>query len=80
MLRCYLLPIDTVFRCYLLPIDQGDAAFWHTTAGEGIGRTLQRGATRGQQSTTILSASAVGVGVDTEHCYKLQQDRAAQPS
>ena len=34
----------TLCVCY-----NGDAAFQHSTAGEGIGRSLQREATRGQK-------------------------------
>ena len=39
----------------------GDAAFQHSTAGEGIDRNLQREATRGQQSNTTLIVSALGL-------------------
>ena len=39
----------------------GDAAFQHGTAGKGIGGSLQQEATREQQSTAILSVSAIRV-------------------
>ena len=43
-----------------------DAAFWHNTAGEGIGGSPQREATRGQQSATMNIFSVSAVRDDTQ--------------
>ena len=42
----------------LLCVNSRDAAFQHSTAGEGLDRCPQREATRGQQRTAILGESA----------------------
>ena len=48
-----------------------DAALYHSTAGERIGRSLQREATWGQQSTTILSESALRVDAHWLGCIAI---------